>query len=254
MKKLKVDLHLHCAEDPLDRVEHSAVQLIDEAAQKGFDAISIANHHIVTYNRRLALYAERRGIVLIPGIEKLIEGKHVLLVNVDWRVHPVRTFGELRRWKNGNSLVIAPHPYYPKGMCLRGALDRNTDVFDAVEFSFFYSRIVNFNKRAMRVAAEHGLPAVGSSDCHRIDDLGTTYTLVESEKDLNAIVNAIRDGKTEVVTQPLAFGRMLARGIRSAAGSVVESAVKQTYGRLTGAVPFEGKAVAYRSRKEKREV
>ena len=254
MKKLKVDLHLHCAEDPLDRVEHSAVQLIDEAAQKGFDAISIANHHIVTYNRRLALYAERRGIVLIPGIEKLIEGKHVLLVNVDWRVHPVRTFGELRRWKNGNSLVIAPHPYYPKGMCLRGALDRNIDVFDAVEFSFFYSRIVNFNKRAMRVAAEHGLPAVGSSDCHRIDDLGTTYTLVESEKDLNAIVNAIRDGKTEVVTQPLAFGRMLARGIRSAAGSVVESAVEQTYGRLTGAVLFEGKAVAYRSRKEKREV
>lgn len=251
MRKLKVDLHLHCAEDPLDDVDHSAQELIDEAARKGFDAIAIANHHVVTYSRRLALYAERRGVILIPGIEKLIEGKHVLLVNVDWRVHPVRTFGELRRWKNGNSLVIAPHPYYPKGMCLRGLLDRHIDLFDAVEFSFFYSRVVNFNKRAIRVAAERGLPLVGSSDCHHIEDLGTTYTLVESEKDLNAIVNAVRDGKTEVVTQPLASGHMLARGVRSVAGSIVESAVEQTYGRLTGALLFEGKAVAYRSRKEK---
>jgi hypothetical protein len=106
----------------------------------------------------------------------------------------------------------------------------------------------------MRVAARHGLPTVGSSDCHRIEDLGKTYTLVESEKELNAIVDAVRNGKTEVATRPLAFANLLARGIRGAAGSLAESAVEQTYGRLTGALLFEGKAVAYRSRKEKREV
>ena len=247
-----MDLHVHCAEDPFDHVEHSAEQLIDEAAEQRFDAISIANHHIITYSRRLALYAERRGIVLIPGIEKLIEGRHVLLVNVDWRVHPVQTFDELRRWKNGKSLIIAPHPYYPKGMCLRSLLDRNIDLFDAVEFSFFYSRLVNFNRRAVRVAREHGLPLVGSSDCHRIENFGTTYTLVESEKELNAIVEAVRNGKTEVVARPLPFARMCSSSFRSLASSVAEAAIEQTLGRLTGAVLFEGKAVAYRSRKEKR--
>ena len=247
-------MHTHCAEDPLDRIEHSAEQLIDEAAGKGFDAISITSHHVVTYSRRLARYAERRDIVLVPGIEKRIEGKHVLLISVDWRVHPVHTFGELRRWKSDNSLVIAPHPYYPKGICLGRSLERNIDVFDAVEFSFFYNRIINFNRRAMRVAARHGLPIVGSSDCHNLEDLGTTYTWVESEKDLKGIVNAVRDGKVEVVSEPLAFAHMVGRSVRSFAGSVAEAVVEQTYGRLTGALLFEWKALANRSRKEKQEI
>ena len=252
MEKLKVDLHVHCAEDPLDRIEHSADQLIDEAAGKGFDAISITSHHLITYSRMLARYAERRDVVLIPGIEKRVEGKHVLLINADWRVHPVHTFGELRRWKGDNSLVIAPHPYYPKAMCLGRSLERNIDLFDAVEFSFFYNRVINFNRRAMRLAERHGLPMVGSSDCHDLDDLGSTYTLVESKKDLNAIVNAVKEGKVEVVTEPLAFAQMCARCIRGIAGSVAELVVEQTYGRLTGALLFEWKAMANRCRKETR--
>jgi predicted metal-dependent phosphoesterase TrpH len=252
MGKLKVDVHTHCAEDPHDRIEHSAEQLIDEAAGKGFDALSITSHHIITYSRRLAKYAEQRDLVLIPGIEKGIEGKHVLLVNVDWRVHPVHTFAELRRWKNEDSLVIAPHPYYPKGHCLGNLLERNVDLFDAVEFSFFYSKLIDFNKRALRVAARHGLPVVGSSDCHKIGDLGTTYTVVECEKDLRAIVNAVRDGRVEVVSEPLGLTHMVVRSARSAVASVAEGVIEQVYGRLTGALVFESKALANRSRKEQR--
>jgi len=254
MKKLKADLHVHCAEDPLDRVEHSAEQLIETAAQKEFDAICIANHRVITYNKELSQYAERQGIVLIPGIEKPIEGKHVLLVNVDWRVHAVETFHELRRWKRDNTLVIAPHPYYPKGICLRSALERNIDLFDAIEYSFFYSGFVNFNERARKVAEKYTMPTVGSSDCHDIRDLGLTYTLIDSEKNVDAILNAVRNGKTEVVTKALTFLQVCARGVSGVVGSLIEATLKQTYGRITGSLPFEAKALAYRCRKEQRGV
>jgi predicted metal-dependent phosphoesterase TrpH len=247
MKKLKVDLHVHCAEDPVDRIAYSAEQVIDEAAKKGFDALAIANHRVVTYSRKLARYAERRGIVLIPAIEKRIECKHVLLVNVDWSTHAIDTFQELRKWKNEDSLIIAPHPYFPSGTCLGSAFDRNVDLFDAVEYSYFYSSMINFNKKAKEVAEKHKIPLVGSSDCHNVCDLGTTYTLVESEKDAGAIVNAIRDGKTEVVTRPLPFGRVFVRGMRGVVVSLIEIAVQQTFGRVTGNLIFEGKAAADRS-------
>lgn len=250
MRKLKVDLHAHCDDDPLDRIAHSAEQLIDEAAKKEFDALSIANHRVITHSRRLALHAERRGVVLIPAIEKTIEGKHVLLVNVDWSVHPIDTFRELRAWKNSNSLIIAPHPYFPKGYCLRAELERNLDIFDAIEYSFFYGGVVDFNRRAERLAEKHGLPVVGSADCHELPDLGATYTLVESEKNAKAVVNAIREGKIEVKTKPLTVGRICAKGVRGLATSLMEATVQQIYGRVTGELVFQGKAPACRLSRE----
>ena len=41
---LKVDLHLHTSEDPVDIITHSARQLIDRAAELGFDALALTLH------------------------------------------------------------------------------------------------------------------------------------------------------------------------------------------------------------------
>src|SRR5215213_6174429 len=64
---LKVELHTHTADDPHDRIPYSTTQLIDRATALGYDALAITLH-----DKQLALdpyraYAERRGLVLIPG-------------------------------------------------------------------------------------------------------------------------------------------------------------------------------------------
>ena len=49
-----------------------------------------------------------------------------------------------------------------------------------------------------------GIPLVGTSDCHRIWQLGTTYTLVDAdEKTIPGVFAAIRAGRVRVVTAPL---------------------------------------------------
>ena len=49
-----------------------------------------------------------------------------------------------------------------------------------------------------------GLPLVGTSDCHRIWQLGTTYSLLEAEaKTIPAVFAAIRAGRVRIVTGPL---------------------------------------------------
>ena len=79
---LKIDLHTHCNEDPVDRwIKHSAKELIDHAASLNFNVISITCHNKVVYSKGLNEYAKEKDILLIPGAERDIEGRHVLLYN-----------------------------------------------------------------------------------------------------------------------------------------------------------------------------
>lgn len=97
MRKLKIDFHVPTGEDPKDRyIPYSAKQLLDRAATQHFDAICIANHKAVFYNQSIRCYAEKRGILLIPGIEAKVEGKHVLLVNCRGPYRAPAAFEHLR--------------------------------------------------------------------------------------------------------------------------------------------------------------
>jgi len=75
---LKVELHTHTADDPVDRIPHTTVELIDRAAALGYDALAITLHERQLDLQRFAPYAAELGLVLIPGVERTIEGRHVL--------------------------------------------------------------------------------------------------------------------------------------------------------------------------------
>jgi predicted metal-dependent phosphoesterase TrpH len=202
---LKVDLHLHTAEDPVDRLAHSALELIGRAAELGFNALAITLHQNQFADARVSRNARERGITLIPGTERTIQGRHVLLLNFPAAAaESVRTLDELARLKaRTGGLIIAPHPYFPAPTCLRGQLDAHPDLFDAVEWSYFWTRGINFNARAARWAREHGKPVVGNSDTHDLRQLGRTYSLIDAPPDPSAICDAIRQGKVTLQTTPV---------------------------------------------------
>jgi len=201
-KPLKSDLHLHTAEDPLDRIRYSSKELISKAADEGFDVISITNHHKMTFNQDLFSYAHERGILLIPGVELTIKRRHVLVLNPP----PFKTcsdFPSLSRLRRPETLIIAPHPYFPGSYSLNGYLLRYLHLFDALEYCHFYSPRINFNQRAVEVSRSFGFPLVGNSDAHFLSQLGTTYSFIYAEKNLEAIFEAIRQNRVRVATRPL---------------------------------------------------
>jgi predicted metal-dependent phosphoesterase TrpH len=108
-RPLKADLHLHTAEDPLDRVRYTAKELISKAADEGFDVISITNHRQITFNQDLLSYAKERGILLISGIEMTIHGRHVLVLNPP-SYGVCSDFFFLSKLRRPETLIIAPHP------------------------------------------------------------------------------------------------------------------------------------------------
>lgn len=209
MIRLKTDFHLHTSDDRHDAIRHSARQLIDRAAEQNFDALAISNHNTFTFSRDLESYARDRGILLIPGIEQKIEGKHVLLLNAFPATENIHTFAELRRAKADGLFVIAPHPFYKASHCLGRKLYEHLDLFDALEFSFFYSRFFNLNRGVVKLHRERNIPLIGNSDCHLLKYFGACHSIIEAEQaSMGAIFDAIRAQRVEVVSAPLPFLRL----------------------------------------------
>jgi predicted metal-dependent phosphoesterase TrpH len=201
---LKVELHSHTADDPRDRISYTTCDLIDRAAQLGYDALAVTLHDRQLDTRGLESYAAERGVTLIPGIERTIERKHVLLLNFRRGTEAVHSFDDLARLRQRESgLVIAPHAFFPHPSCLRGLMDRHADLFDAVEYNAMFTATVNFNERAVRWAHAHDKPLVGNGDVHRLRQLGSTYSLVQAERNADAICAAIQAGKVQLVANPL---------------------------------------------------
>jgi len=222
---LKIDFHTHTSEDPVDRIIHSTYGLIDRAVELGFNALAVTLHDHQLGDQCLRDYARERGIVLLPGVERTIAGKHVVLVNFPAEAARVRSLDEVRRLKaRANGLVIAPHPFFPGASCLgRALMDRHAGLFDAVEWSYFWTQGANFNARARRWAEERGKPLVGNSDLHNLRQLGRTCSWVAAEPDAEAICEAVRAGRVRVQTEPVpvwelaqVLGGMAWRGRRSA--------------------------------------
>ena len=142
--------------------------------------------------------------MLLPGVERTLAGQHVLLINFPAAVEHVRTFDDVARLKRrGNGLVIAPHPFFPAPSCLGRTVDRNPDLFDAVEWSYFWTRAIDFNSRAARWARRHGKTLVGNSDLHDLRQLGRTFSRVDAAPDPDAICEAVREGRVSVSTSPV---------------------------------------------------
>jgi predicted metal-dependent phosphoesterase TrpH len=218
---LKVELHAHTGLDPLDYIPHSTRQLIDRAAALGYGALAITLHDRYYDPSADCEYARARGLVLIPGIERTIRRRHVLLLNFPADCARVESFGDVRALKQRfpDGLVIAPHAFYPTVSAMGPDADEYEDMIDAIEINSMFTLWVNFNSRAVAWARAHGKPLVGNTDLHLLEQLGTTYTLVDAPPNADDICAAIRAGRVEVRSTPLSlvragwiFSRMLGGG------------------------------------------
>lgn len=226
---IKVELHSHTADDPADVIPHDTYQLIDRAAQLGYGALAVTLHDRQLDVRPYDSYAYWRGVTLIPGVERTIEGKHVLLLNFSRAADTVSTFNDLARLRAAeNGLVVAPHPFFPASACLGALLDAHADLFDAVEYNAMFTASLNFNRRAADWAMRHGKPLVGNGDVHRLRQLGTTYSLVDAEPDADSICAAIRQNRVWVEATPLSA--VTAAGfIASLYGANLAASVRRAY-------------------------
>lgn len=220
MNKFKIQFHAHTKSDPEDCLFHSEKDLIDRAHQHGYDVLAITCHNHIAHTEELAEYAKTKNILLIPGMEKTVEKNHVVIINPKKEAEKINTFNELRDYKKENpqTLIFAAHPYHPFPLgilSLKDNLDKNIDLFDAIEFSSFYTHMFDFNKKAVDAAKKHNKPLLGTADNHVLEFLNHTFSYVYADnKTPEAIFEAIKKGKIEIISRPMHLVRLAGMTLR----------------------------------------
>ncbi len=204
----KAELHSHCNLDPIDyRIcPYSAEELIAEAARLGYEILAITCHDSDIWTHDLSMYAAKYGITLVPGMEVTNGGmRHTLAYNFGTCADNLNSFEKIRALSRPDTLVIAAHPYFPGIKCLHRLLERNLDVFDAIEVSGFHTPGIDFNRRARRLAAARAKPLVGNGDVHQLWQLGRTYTWVHCGPGIASILRAIKEGRVRVESTAITY-------------------------------------------------
>ncbi len=205
---MKAELHSHCSVDPVDyRVcPYTPEELIYHVARLGYEILAITCHDLDIWTEELSDYAANLGITLIPGMEVSTERTlHALVYNFHAEAEDLHTLNKIRKLSCEDTLVIAPHAFFPGPTCLKGLLEKNLDLFDAIECSGFRVRGMDFNRRSELLAAQSQKPLVGNGDIHHLWQLDRTFTWIYSEPGVQPILRAVKQGFVRVQKSPLTW-------------------------------------------------
>src|SRR5437868_6390968 len=206
---IKLDLHIHTLDDPKDRLDYSARELLARARRLGFRVLAITLHDAVFDHAETFAMAELMGVLLIPAAEMRIEGADIILLNVGTEeVADLRSFHDVRvlRTQRGQSLfTIAPHPFYLLGGSIGKRLVNEIECFDAIELCHFHKGVFNPNRQALRIAKTFGKPLIATSDAHRLSAFGQHYTSIPRPEQLtpDSVFAQLRQGRLQL-TSPAA--------------------------------------------------
>jgi PHP-associated len=205
---IKVDLHIHTLDDPKDKIDYSAHQLLERARSLGFAVLAITLHDAVFDREEVFADAAEMGILLIPAAEMRIEGADIILLNVSAsEAAGLKTFDDIRtlRARRGPAIfTIAPHPFYVLGGSIGPRLIREIDCFDAIELCHFHKAPLNPNRRAAAVAKRFGKPLIATSDAHRLHAFGRHFTSMPRPAELTcqSVFSGLRGGPLRLTSPP----------------------------------------------------
>jgi len=198
------NLHAHTVQS--DGAREPQV-VIDDYAARGYDFLMISDHDIFTSEEMYRQW-EDRGLVLIPGNEISRNGPHLLHVDADRFIEPVKSRQEIFNAINaataesGRGFAIVNHPNW-------GSTFDHASVEQMSEWTGYigvelYNGVIGrlhgspyaTNKWDILLSEGRRLWGYAHDDSHRADDveLGWNVAYVQ-EKSASAIVEALRTGR-----------------------------------------------------------
>lgn len=214
---LKASLHIHTIEDRVEGyiIKYNVYELIDWAAQLGFQVLGLTCHKKVVYQDDYVEYAASRGVLLLLGVElqmrKKITRNDIVVLNISPKearqLEKINSFEKLFEYKKKHPeiFILAPHPLADRRVSMgKKKLIKHMEMFDGIEHCWYYTRrLFNPNKKAVKITQEFSKPFLATSDTHFLKYFNTDYILIEAEKlEVKSVFEAIRRGSYVNVSKP----------------------------------------------------
>lgn len=191
---MKFDLHVHSEYSKDSKSSHD--DILKTARKKGLDGIAICDHD----NVEGGLACEKRalelglGLTVIPGVEVSSSKGHILVLGISQNIEPHLSPEEtIDRARKLGGTVIIPHPFKRSSHGIGSFEGLDVDAIEVFNSRCLFNRA---NRKAATEAKRLGIPGVAGSDSHVPEMVGQAYTTINaSENTLDAILEAIREGK-----------------------------------------------------------
>jgi len=168
-------------------------QLIAYSKEQGLDGVAITDHDTIQGALKLV---DNKELIIIPGTEITTLQGHVLALNVTELFPSKLNMSEtIEKIHEQDGIAVAAHPsVILKGLRMRMCRDLNFDAVEVINSAAFPFSLATFLNRKM--AVNLGLPQTGGSDAHLAVEIGSAYTLIDADPEIDEIVEAIKNGAT----------------------------------------------------------
>ena len=204
---IKTELHCHNSfsnfhvgtEEPPYDCNISIRDQLERSYALGLDAIFVTNHNTLDGYAQLLKYkndhSKFQNIEVFPAEEITINtGAHVLAYGIHDEIQSGITLDELiDEVKKQGGISSAPHPF-----SLLDALRNDAKKCDMVEVFNSNNVDVLSNAKATEFALENNMVQVSGSDSHVLSTLGRCVNQIDSEKNLDDILQSMRKGKIKI--------------------------------------------------------
>lgn len=188
---MRFDLHIHS--NYSSDCSLSVDDILKHAVKRGLDGIAICDHNTVEGS----LLGRRRArelnlpLLVLSGVEVSTTRGHLIILGITENIRSDLSPHEtIRIAHQKDAVVIAAHPFKMRSI-------GNVDGLDVDAIETLNSRcIFGENTRAKGMAQALGKPEVGGSDSHLLATIGLGYTEIDSCADEEAVLSALREGRT----------------------------------------------------------
>ena len=180
--RLKIDLHVHSKYSRDCRMEPE--DILKTAERAGLDGVAITDHN--TVKGGIEASKIKSDIEVIVGSEVRTDRGEVIGYFLNEEIEKRELFEVIDAIREQGGTVCIPHPY---DLFRIYNLKPKSDVLKAVDcIEVLNSRCVvdAFNKKARRLAREHGLGMTAGSDAHTISEIGASGVIVDSPEEIGS--------------------------------------------------------------------
>jgi len=204
MEQIKLDFHIHSHYSPDGNMK--PILILEKSMSVGLDVIAVTDHNTTKGALEARNLSEQMDldIIVIVGQEVKTLSGEIIVLNVEEDIPRNLSLEDTINYGKGG-FFIAPHPFDKFRQGIGEDLDLIKSKINAIEIFNSRTLLSNHNKLAGSYARLNKLPGIAGSDSHFQEEIGSSYFMLKSKKNINSVLKGIKENEISIYGRQTGF-------------------------------------------------